>query len=292
MAATSEVDLWHNYISEMRRPYTWPDNMLLMCSAWFIGRDIIILSEDGEGYSIRTRYRPKGMTDADQYMIRTRYQLERVVNPGPALFLAYIKNTHYQALVPMRTLLHDVVCGGCGILFKVLRAHLNRSLICRSYYNIRDLDVMAMTVRRCEHRQTQMEKATKLKSRDLDRQTQLEQATKLKSRDLDMMAMTLRRCEQRQTELEKAEKLKYNKNLPNLTVRTKKAELMWQQQEEIREKCLQERRLYNRKNRYKYQALHRIYHEKNREKIRQRHAIYYKRWVQKLERIRKKPCRR
>ena len=266
--------------------------MLLMCSAWFIGRDIIILSEDGEGYSIRTRYRPKGMADADQYMIRTRYQLERVVNPGPALFLAYIKHTHYQALVPMRTLLHDVVCGGCGILFKVLRAHLNRSLICRTYYNIRDLDVMAMTVRRCEHRQTQMEKATKLKSRDLDRQTQLEQATKLKSRDLDMMAMTLRRCEQRQTQLEQAEKLKSNKNLPNLTVRTKKAELMWQQQEEIREKYLKERRLYNRKNRYKYQALHRIYHEKNREKIRQRHAIYYKRWVQKLERIRKKPCRR
>ena len=109
--------------------------MLLMCSAWFIGRDIIILSEDGEGYSIRTRYRPEG-----------------VVNPGPELLLGYIKNTHYQALVPMRTVLHDVVCGRCGKCARSLKSHLNCSPNCQSYYNIPELDQMMKTMRRCEGR--------------------------------------------------------------------------------------------------------------------------------------------
>jgi len=119
----------------MRRPTTWPDNMLLMCSAWFIGRDIIILSEDGDGYSFRTRYRPEG-----------------TVNPGPELLLGYIKNILYQALVPIRTVLHDVICSSCGECARSLRQHLNRSPTCRSYYNIPDLDEMAKTMGRYERR--------------------------------------------------------------------------------------------------------------------------------------------
>ena len=135
MPAISEADLWLNYINEMRRPSIWPDKMLLMCSSWFIGRDVVVLSEDGEGYSIRTRYQP-----------------EAVVNPGPELFLGYIKNTHYQALVPIRTVLHEVMCSRCGKSATSLKTHLNHSPICRSYYNIPDLDEMAKTMRRCEQR--------------------------------------------------------------------------------------------------------------------------------------------
>ena len=148
----------------MRRPNTWPDNMLLMCSAWFIGRNIVIISENDEGYSICTRYRPEVMVNPGQCMIRTRYQLEKVANSGPELFLGYIQNTHYQALVPMKTMLRDVECSRCGICFRILRAHLNRSPICRSYYNIPDLVKMAETVRRSEQRKTWLEQAAQQKS--------------------------------------------------------------------------------------------------------------------------------
>jgi len=142
LTVISEVDLWQNYICEMRRPDTWPDNMLLMCAAWFIGRDIIVISQDRDGHPISAKYHPK-----------------RTVNPGPELFLGHIKNTHYQSLVPIRTVLHNVTCSRCRRNAKSLRMHLSRNPICRSSYDIEHLQALAETLKIYERRQKNREQS-------------------------------------------------------------------------------------------------------------------------------------
>jgi len=292
----SDVELWHNYICEMRRPGAFADNLIVISTVWFIGRDIVLVLENGDGHPTSCRYRPP----------------KRLANSGPELFLGYIENVYCQALVPIRTVLHDTVCSMCDRKAKSLRMHLSHNPICRSSYNMQDLDELTDRLRRFEKKQRNPECNADCATECGEKPTQSAEFHETPTRNAERRAKPTRKvgCQEKcDQKVESGRKTALNtrrrkKPARNAESRGKTARNCQERQEILRQKRIQfyhkhreeiclKRMVYYRQHRdtilQKRNQFYRDHQEeirqkriehyrKNRDEVRQKSALYYQKF--------------
>jgi len=131
LPSMNESQLWSGYMDSMRKAGTWADDIIVMCTSWFIGRSMEIVSQGQPGYTINPKYCH-----------------DRGVNPGPKLTLGYLSNIHFQALIPLREMLHNTTCRGCNKEFKSLNTHLAFRSNCKIHYNPGELEKLTIAIRK------------------------------------------------------------------------------------------------------------------------------------------------
>ena len=120
---------WTRYLATIRDPYGWADELVVMCMALFLGKDIMQFSDS----SVKTK--PwcviPGQVDGWPFPVTT-----------PPIIMGNCNPWHFEPLRYKPPLTREVACIGCGWTGKHLKSHLMRTAkSCKLFYNMDNIHV-------------------------------------------------------------------------------------------------------------------------------------------------------
>ena len=139
----------------MLKSGTWADHQFIQATAYFIGKDIRIHSEYQNQYELTP--------------IPGNIHEQNVPCPGSPLHLAYIRNLHYQSIIPIDSSPVGNICEVCNKSFNSIVLHLSKSNHCRMLFSetrFLQLKLRAKSEAIVKKRQKQAESRKKQKETD------------------------------------------------------------------------------------------------------------------------------
>ena len=117
---------WDCYWSEdyMMKNGFWVDATMVRCTAWFLKKDLMIISEDNDDLQCVTTI--SGNMD------------DSTVAVGPQLCLGYARN-HYQSVLPVEVVVPSD-CPCCKKTFKNILNHVNQNERCKEFVGLELLE--------------------------------------------------------------------------------------------------------------------------------------------------------
>ena len=115
---------WTRYLATIRDPYGWADELVVMCMALFLGKDIMQFSDS----AIKTK---------PWYIIPGQIPGWPFPVTAPPLIMGNCNPWHFEPLCYKPPLNREVACISCGWTGKNLKNHLMRTTkSCKLFYNI------------------------------------------------------------------------------------------------------------------------------------------------------------